>query len=92
MPAGVPQGIGGRMGLIETIQYLKSVMAEIDEAIELARRTGTGRAYVGVSGGVMIEVTLDEAIKYLERRKLAIGALIRKLEEEAGGGQTPTTG
>ena len=88
MALGVAGGLERRARLRETlatIYYLRSMLSEIEDALQVARRAGTGKAYIGVSGGVMIEVPLDEAIKYLERRKAAIEALLKKLEEDVGG-------
>jgi len=68
---------------IDLIEYIKYSIAEIEEAEELARKIGKGRAYIGVSGGIMIEVSLEEALEYMERRKRALRALLERLKEEA---------
>ena len=61
---------------------LQATLAELEEAEELIRKTSGKSAFIGFSGGIMIETSKDEALEYIERRKRAIKALIEKIQAE----------
>ncbi len=65
------------------VAEIEATLAELEEALDLIRRTSGEKAYIGFSGGIFIEVSKDEAIEYIERRKRSLRAILEKLKSEA---------
>ena len=62
---------------------IEATLAELEEAEEILRKASGSRAYIGLAGGLMIEVTKEEALEYIAARKARLRAL---LEATAKGG------
>ena len=65
---------------------LEATLAELDEAEELLRKVSGSRAYIGFSGGIVIEVPKEEAIEYIEQRRARLRVLLEQLRKEAQKG------
>ena len=62
---------------------VEALLAELEEAKSLLSKASGSKAYIGLAGGLYIEVPKDEALEYIERRKLMLKTLLEKLREEA---------
>lgn len=65
---------------------LEATLAELDEAEELLKKVKGSRAYIGFSGGIMIEVPKEDAIEYIEQRRVRLRVLLEQLRKEAQKG------
>ncbi len=65
------------------IAEIEATLAELEEAETLLQRTKSGKAFIGFAGGIYIEVSRDEALEYIEKRKRSLRALLEKLRQEA---------
>ena len=72
-----------RAEAVRLLYQIEAELAELEDAEKLLRRAGGTRAYIGFSGGIMIEVSKDEALEYIEERKARLRALLEKLRREA---------
>lgn len=56
-------------------------LEELREAKKLIEKSGERKIYIGFSGGLMIEVTREEALEYIERKKLILKKFIDTLSK-----------
>ena len=61
---------------------LEASLKELEEAERLINKINSERAYIGLAGNLMIEVSKDEAIEYIRRRKETIMLLLKKINSE----------
>lgn len=72
-----------RAEIIKLLYQVEAELAELEDAERLLKRAGSARAYIGFSGGIMIEVPKDEALEYIEERRARLRALLEKLRKES---------
>jgi len=67
--------------LRQEIGAVRSMLAEVEEAIRLLDRIGWDRRFFRAMAGMLIEVPPEEARKYLLDRKEVLEARLKTLEE-----------
>ena len=60
----------------------KEKISELEEALKLVKSEKIRRVYLRFSGDILIEVTKDEAIEYLEKEISKYLSLIKSKEPE----------
>ena len=66
--------------LRQEIGAVRSMLAEVEEALRLLERVGWERRFFMALAGLLIEVPPEEARKYLTERKEVLEARLRALE------------
>ncbi|MEB3806541.1 MAG: hypothetical protein GSR73_03395 [Desulfurococcales archaeon] len=76
-----PERIVERQRLLAEI---KATIDELEEAEKLIGELKPRSVYIGLAGGLMIEVDNETALEYVRRRKENLSILYEKLKSEEG--------
>ena len=64
------------------IAEIEAELAELEE-VESLLKNKDRRVYVGFSGGIMVEMSADEALDYIERKKALLRTVLERIKGEA---------